>query len=262
MRYAGKLALVFLLLFITITAVTFVTTRVPGLCVNWSTARRSKRRWTRLLSSREVNECLKLVRRLRESALHRVVRDGDLEIIGNASYIGGFRKKKMLHDNDILWKIFEPLYHTLAACIAEKMQCGVRYEPSLCPLPGFHIFSGDGYLAHGWHVASIHVDLQYLKVDWADLDVDMSRTLSFTLPLSLPAGAGLYFLDLRYRDKAGLFAYRKAKKERVEYKLGHLYLHDGHQFHMISPHCSGKERITLQGHAIYSRKHQQYVLYW
>jgi len=240
----------------------------PGLHIDWEGARSSKHRYPKVLSPVEVDKWLKKVLLCESGPLATSYKQGEVLTVGNATYLTGGRSRKPEHlkkvkkDNRILWQLFRGLYEKVSRTLEKETGESCVYLPEHYPLPGFHVFSDAGWLASGWNVAKVHVDLQYQQLNWKDLDVDKGRTVSYTLPLSLPPGAGLYFLDLYKSDGAHLHKMKSCAKEKVEYETGVLYMHDGHQYHMISPYDKGKPRITLQGHAIYSRKLGKYVLYW
>ena len=264
---AAAVVIIVVLAILIITSYTKLT--FPGIYVNWNDAKGSKRSYPKLLSPVEIVKWKKKITMCREGALFKYHKRGEVGTIGNATYLTPKCQrtkhsypKKIEDDNKAMWVLFRSLYERVATALEKELGEPTTYLRKDYALPGFHIFSGDGWLASGWNVAKIHVDLQYRQLDWKDLDVDTDRTLSFTLPVSLPPGAGLYFLDMQKDDTASLLSYRNVKKEKVEYELGTLYMHNGHQYHMISPYEKGDERITLQGHAIYSKKLQKHILYW
>lgn len=257
---------VLIILILALILLAYTANTAPGVYVNWTKATTSARKYPKLLRPFEVEKWKKRVLMCRGLPMGKSHKGGELVTIGNGSYLrSGDREKWLknaLFDNKALWELYRPLYEKVARCISEELSSPVTYMRDDYPLPGFHIFSDKGWLASGWSVAKIHVDLQYKQHDWGDLDIDTNKTLSFTLPLSLPDGAGLYFLDMYLGDSTHLLTYRNAKKEKVEYELGTLYMHNGHQYHMISAYSKGVPRITLQGHAIYSKKLSKYILYW
>jgi hypothetical protein len=105
-------------------------------------------------------------------------------------------------------------------------------------------------------------------------DPQLSRSISFTLPLKLPrAGGGLTvwdleyeeFLDARRRGYVETIAeiQRFKKSEHVPYRIGEMVVHSGHRLHQIAPVESvddDDERMTLQGHGVPCAS--GWVLYW
>jgi len=236
--------------------------RYPGIYVNWGSAEDSNEVYPRVLNAIEANIWKQNVIHPKESSIVHSFKSGELKTIGIGTYLKREPLEEIKRSNEHLWKTYRVLYNCVASKLSKHLSTPVTYMKERFTLPGFHIFSGDGWLSSGWHVASVHVDLQYEKIRWDGLDVDRSRTISFTLPLQLPEGAGLYFIDLYKGDSSSVSSLRGAEKKYVKYEVGVLYIHDGHQYHMISPYKKGKERITLQGHAIYSRTLEKYILYW
>jgi len=171
--------------------------------------------------------------------------------------------------NPILNENFSDLHQKIYQCLKGIYNCDfIHYEKSA--LPGFHIFLTDDVFEIP--IASRHCDLQYLKIDWCDLTVDPSKALSFTLYLKLPAnGGGVYYWD-RFHEE--LTNYDAIKREQIlhdstrhlkTFSEGDLFIHNGHQFHQIAPFFDIQEndqRISLQGHAIYSPTINKYLVHW
>jgi hypothetical protein len=147
-------------------------------------------------------------------------------------------------NNDLLRLHFGSLLEEVAAAIATVVGEAVHFAEDEAALPGFHI-----YLPHptfGAQIASVHRDFQYRD---AFPNCHADDTLSFTLPLSVPAGSGLNVWDTD--GKVAFHGYTK----------GHLVLHDGLTLHQAVLNCVGNtERITLQGHAV--RRSGKLMLYW
>jgi len=159
------------------------------------------------------------------------------------------------------------------AALAEHLHAPVDVAAGL-PAPGFHVFVGAAIprtdcVARASDCASSHFDLQYRRIDWERryAEVDLSETISFTLPLRLPAaGGGLTVWEAltleRMRDAlaAGRFAdlasaAHAVPGEDVRYAVGTLVVHGGHVLHQIAgvPRASVlDERITLQGHGVFA----------
>jgi hypothetical protein len=118
----------------------------------------------------------------------------------------------------------------------------------------------------------MHYDLQYANVDWSLFPgVDLSRQLSYTLALRLPAaGSGLYVWNvsdylLRSMSPAERKQHLQANQEPqyLPYEPGMMVIHNGHYLHQIArirQMQAGDYRITLQGHAVWSGN--GWILYW
>ena len=115
--------------------------------------------------------------------------------LGAASYLDGeagpdryLRRAAAL--NPLLDREFGWLYERLRSALADHLGAPTAFAREAAR-PGFHIF-----FAHpAFHrpLGRIHFDLQFENIDWAEADrVDVSRPVSFTLAIRLPAtGAGL-----------------------------------------------------------------------
>jgi hypothetical protein len=170
--------------------------------------------------------------------------------------------------NPLLSEHFGWLHDRVLAALAKLLGRKVVLAPGLA-VPGFHIF-----LAHPAFlqpVASVHLDLQYLQHPWKDLGPpDFDHPVSFTLPVSLPAGGGGLRVwrqgvgDARRLDAAEMQALlNRQDPEHVPYAAGSLVIHDGHLVHQIAPAvclAADDERITLQGHAL--RCDDVWYAYW
>jgi hypothetical protein len=193
--------------------------------------------------------------------------DGPSSTVDHESYYTLARSK-----NSVLSRNFFRLYDKMTRSLEIELNAPVLLYSGFA-LPGFHIWLSKGILTKP--VASLHFDLQYQRLRWnADDKLDFSRTLSFTLPLRLPAaGGGLYIWDLtldEYMDAKArgyvdtIEELQRFKKMRFwPYDLGCLVLHSGHELHQIAPVprvYDNDERMTLQGHGIMSAK--GWRIYW
>ena len=138
-------------------------------------------------------------------------------------------------------------------------------------LPGFHIFKGGSWLGSGWDVASLHVDLQFNKLNFESNilhQFDMDDVFSFTIPIQMPDNSGLYIYDKTREDISDAlplsYSMRNYKKYKINYDVGKMYIHDGLHYHMISSFVSDvdHDRITIQGHGIYCKTTHSYWIYW
>lgn len=149
--------------------------------------------------------------------------------------------------NRLLAAHFGALLQLVQDCLERHCALPALLAPEAA-WPGFHI-----YLPHpafAGPVASVHRDLQYRDV-FAGRHFGAQDLLSFTLPLSVPAGSGLH-----------LWRREDAQPDFIAYRHGQMIVHDGLALHQAVLACGqgGLERITLQGHAV--RLDGQLLLYW
>jgi hypothetical protein len=150
------------------------------------------------------------------------------------------------HYNRLLQDQFGPLLALVCDALGRWAEKRAHCNGASTALPGFHI-----HLAHPVFtqlVASKHRDLQFQLV-FPGRTIDASQVFTFTLPLSLPEGAGL---NLWVDGQAHFHPYR----------LGQLTLHSGllpHQA-VLFPGASQPPRIMLQGHALVQG--DALLLYW
>lgn len=200
-----------------------------------------------------------------------------LSRVGTASYLSRdpmsyFDESKI--SNAAMRPVFAEEYELLRKRLEQITQRRCVY-PDLgngheLALPGFHIFKGGSWLGTGWNVASVHVDLQYEKVQWpCKDDLDFTKTFSFTLALRLPERCGLQMFDREHDPKKPLrtakwWSMRNDLVHKIYYKPGNLYVHSGHQYHMVLGWKGSAEthRVTMQGHAVYNKTKDEYWLYW
>ena len=127
---------------------------------------------------------------------------------------------------------------------AVKKSLGVIFDREIIDLEGagrmgFHIFDerANGEEAQ-WHV---EMPVENAGIVWPEPPTD---PFSFTLPLRLPRGVG--GLDFRGED---------GEEKYYPYATGNLYLSDGLFPHRIANPIrimEGENRITLQGHGVFS----------
>lgn len=150
------------------------------------------------------------------------------------------------HHNRLLQAQFGPLLDLACNVLGGWANKRAHCDAQRAALPGFHI-----HLAHPVFtepVASKHRDLQFQLV-FAGQAIEPSQVLTFTLPLSLPEGAGL---NLWSGEQAHFHAYR----------LGHMAVHSGLLAHqaVLFPGAQQPPRIMLQGHALIEGN--TLLLYW
>jgi len=225
-------------------------------------------------------QVVQLLSKLDNFKKERIYCNPVLERIGTASYMSidyNSYIEETIETNNFMINNFESLYKQLKEHIETRLNIKCIYPGLKCyknkkgypnlAMPGFHIFKGGSILGRGWNVASIHVDLQYKKIDWPkDKKFNFEKTISFTLAINVPDNSGLYLFDKQFQENNGLIIpglyFRNMKKQKIIYKPGCLYLHSGHTYHMISSFKDKKDRITLQGHGIYNETDNEYWLYW
>jgi len=161
---------------------------------------------------------------------------------------------------------FGALYDAIRDALDTLLDAPTRVT-EIQALPGFHVYhSGAEHAVQRNHVP--HYDRPYLHLDWEE-PVDTDRTLSFTLPLSLPGvGGGLRlwpvdYLEMRTLPRDAVKArLRSTPPADLDYTPGTLVVHSGHHLHQIRAWSGapGELRITLQGHAIRAADH--WLLYW
>jgi hypothetical protein len=199
--------------------------------------------------------------------------------LGAASYLDlGFTAGSIddyLSDAGSLWQwageSVLAVIDRVRARLADQLEQPVEYPPTL-PSPGFHIFIGRAIPrvdcgGKREDCGSCHFDLQHEFIPWARwyTNVDVENTISFTLPLNLPAAGGGLIIweslslermrDYIRKDRIGEIesAAHATPGTTLRYAVGRLVLHNGHMFHQMAgvPKISVRdERITLQGHGV------------
>ncbi|MBO3749484.1 hypothetical protein J5X84_25690 [Streptosporangiaceae bacterium NEAU-GS5] len=175
----------------------------------------------------------------------------------NASYFGPARSANLM-----LKQGFAGLHGRLAAVLEREIGLPTRYADDLA-MPGFHIWVGSGIPQRP--SASIHFDLQYQRLLTRPQYARASGTVSFTLPIKLPAaGSSLRVWPCIYPDDVDrLPAVRQTDPEIVPYHVGSAIVHSGHVLHQIGTTSSVRSdefRITMQGHGLVVD--EELVLYW
>lgn len=175
--------------------------------------------------------------------------------------------------NPLLYERFDWVHNVVKYALSLHLRARVRDDPALA-LPGFHVWLGLSVPTSP--DISRHFDMQYLHLPEAfRARADLTRPLSFTLPIALPrAGGGLNAWDVtlaerqaQYRSPEGAPPVEELVRTRTlthhPYTPGVLVLHSGLVLHQIAPvdrvHPDD-ERITLQGHALYCEG--DWVIYW
>lgn len=190
--------------------------------------------------------------------------------LGAASYLDGHEAAQYAaiaaHANPVLQAHFDPLLARVLTAVAahtgEPVTVTERHAR-----PGFHIFGSHPAFERG--VTQIHVDRQHLALDWG-VPAETLETLTFTLPIALPAsGGGLEawdigadeWLPLTPAERVPLLKTRPRTQHR--YAVGTLVLHSGEFVHRIAPSQAlgpGDVRLTYHGHGV--KIDGTWVLYW
>lgn len=165
--------------------------------------------------------------------------------------------------NPLLRTRFDWLYALVMYALSRHLRAPVALADGVA-LPGFHIWEYPEIITTP--TASVHFDLQY-ELLGANLapGTDVTRPISFTLPVQLPrAGGGLNVWAVAY-DRFAAFVQRTrapvapadvatlVDPVHCAYTPGVLALHSGHTLHQIAPVAEsfpGDERLTLQGHGL------------
>ncbi|MFC7646020.1 hypothetical protein ACFQX6_39550 [Streptosporangium lutulentum] len=129
---------------------------------------------------------------LRSSWMPRGLEPASFFTLGSPSYLdlaenpeGGGYYAHARADRPVLWERFGWLYERLAGMLEEHLKEPVHYPENLA-LPGFHVWLAPAVFTKP--KAPIHFDMQYREMEWPP-GTDLSRLISFTLPLRLPEAA-------------------------------------------------------------------------
>lgn len=266
---------VFILAFVFILGFLILTWNFPGLLLNLDKGKGPARGGERILLSKKTSK--KVVKRVYEMKKKWTDHNMVLKTLGKASYLFKDREntRSLRENNEMLRANFSEIYDQILEYFKKKYpEWNVKYRPS-APLPGFHIFSsGSGWFS--WPVASLHVDRQYQHVDFKKSELpDYKGTISFTIPLQIPeGGTGLYLWEAKSEDRPWYAVYggpglawwlNGRPRKYIDYVVpGQIIEHGGNKFHMISPTTreAKKDRITIQGHGVYTKKDNTLWLYW
>ncbi|WP_234536870.1 hypothetical protein [Streptomyces shenzhenensis] len=183
---------------------------------------------------------------------------------------GGDYRKRADASRPVLWESFGWLYTRLEEILGHHLGAPVHY-PAHFALPGFHVWLSAAVFTKP--KASVHFDMQYRSLTWPP-EADLTRLLSFTLAVRLPAaGGGLNIWDAGYEefrhalekgwveDAADLKRFHTM--QYVPYEIGRMVIHSGHTLHQIAPSPGVEpddERLTLQGHGVWCDG--RWLLYW
>lgn len=165
--------------------------------------------------------------------------------------------------NRVLAERFAAVHAALAHALEREVGLPAYYADDL-PWPGFHVWVGRGIPTRPG--ASIHFDLQYERLLALPRYARATGTVSFTLPVRLPAAGsslrvwpGCSYPD----DVASVADVRCTEPEVVPYRVGRALVHSGHVLHQVgvTPEVTPDDlRITLQGHGL--TVDDALALYW
>lgn len=276
------LFIIVVIILILILLLSYLSIHHSGLFMRW----RHDRSWLPTVGSPflEEGETSEIEKKIRQLPIRWS--NGTLGTIGVASYIDSpdDHRRHATEMNKLLKKEFPGLHQKLLSHLNHRFETMEKEdhggeEPSRwvyppkrygIALPGIHLFSGRSMLGRGWSVASVHVDKQEERCPLpSDEEFDFTRTYSFTIPITLPRGTGLYIIEARENDINKWvplwWSLRNKTMQKIEYEKGHCYLHHGKYFHCIAPFYAkdgNDHRITVQGHAVYCRSRNEYWVYW
>ncbi len=165
--------------------------------------------------------------------------------------------------NSVLKDAFGDVLARVIDAISARLDVPVRLDDRLA-LPGFHIFRGNAAAPTGLRFGgTIHVDTPHERHRFG---FAVENTLSFTLPIALPAtGAGMFWWHdvppaltdaaaTPYAMAQPAFDWFDANKRAIGYMPGQMVLHDGTTVHQLAndrPTGDDEWRITLQGHGVF-----------
>lgn len=175
--------------------------------------------------------------------------------------------------NPILKNSYFKLYEKLCNFFSNEfnVECKLHEKAAL---PGFHIYDNrENFSSQNAHIP--HFDGQYeelgelFNTNRKSTDYNQ-RTLSFTLPISLPnTKCGMRTWDFHYNETQNKNKeeiknkLKRIKPQLIDYKTGTMVYHSGKSLHQIkswSAMKNEKPRITLQGHGILIDN--ELYLYW
>jgi len=204
--------------------------------------------------------------------LHEWTLGGTHNYGDNFSAIGEF-------SNQLMKSTFKNLYESVIRTLRQHLQTPYVFYRKDGFLPFFRLFNIQDFENQTWNdliqkiEAPPHFDNVWRSLNWPD-GTRFDRTLSFTLPIELPAnGHGLIIMNT-YRDPLSGRLQKtdlKIEPDRIHlhklgednenesyflaYTPGEIVLHSGHEFHCIAPFrsfTSSDRRYTLQGWAVWA----------
>lgn len=200
-------------------------------------------------------ECKNIYRKVMELRYKWEKRDcfGVLYTLGKGTYLNDKFSKL---NNDLLKKNYSNTYVKLLQKLKVYLGENVVYKKN-ANLPGFHIFTSKSIFKYP--IASFHRDLQYNSLEW-NKKCDNTKIISFTIPINLPKNeSGLYIFNYTGNN---LIKAMYSDKKKYKYTLGKIYIHNGMNWHIISPTLIDKHeyRITIQGHGM--KCGNTWYIYW
>jgi len=165
--------------------------------------------------------------------------------------------------NPLLKEAFKDLYGTICDFFSRRFNAECRLHELAAP-PGFHIYKNHpSFASQSSHVP--HFDGQYemlLPIFSENLNREdcLKRTLSFTLPITLPSCySGIRYWEFDYKEitsskrESIITKLSTLKPSNLLYEPGVIVYHSGHLLHQIkawSAQPIDTPRITLQGHGL------------
>ena len=264
----------FIIFVVSISLFIYIKMYFSGLLLNTSNAKLKQDISEFILSKSLVKDTLKKVKKSPFISRRNVI----MSTIGKSNYLDGdILDTDYSITNNYIRNEFTELLDTILNFFKEKFKKEkVMYLADInnkkFSLPGFHVF--DCNWISTFQVASVHKDLQYLKLAGVrphttnnentnildidiDIDIDLDKTLSFTICLEAQEGPHLYIYEKNIHEKDTLHS--------INYIPGHIVCHNGHDFHMIAPNKRVDQlvkRITVQGHIIYDKITKTHFIYW
>ena len=287
------LLIVVVIVLVLLIAIIYLMNSYPAMFISW----RHDREWlpnigAPFLTEAEADEIAEKVEKMPIRWVNST-----LGTLGTASYIDdpGTHRREAAKNNKMLRGAFPGLYDKLLKYLNRRFTGGMIgdkaenigneevvprwvYPPRRhgIALPGIHVFAGNSLLARGWPVASVHIDKQEERcpLPHDEASFDFTRTYSFTIPITVPKGMGLYVIDAKEKDRPIWqplwWALRGKIMQKINYRKGYMYLHLGKYFHCIAPFYAKRRpgsskyesRITIQGHAVLNTSRNEYWVYW
>ena len=222
-----------------------------------------------LLSAEECGQFVKKLHGLKSSWIHHESAGPEAftKTLGYPIYLdpkyGQKYHSSILKNQQLMQENFSELYARVCSFFETQLNEPVRLAPPGA-VPGFHIFDRPMPTGGLVHFDKHHLMFsQYFKDDW-----DLSKYLSFTLPLKVPQnGAGLTLWNVTMKDLTAVDAQKNLKEEKpkvIPYSPGKIFVLAEDLLHKMAPDngfVTGDERITLQGHLI-RRQSGGWVAYW
>lgn len=242
----------------------------------------------KLIQILNQKECDYYISKLYKLKNHWISRYKNLPFytLGMAAYLdkdGNYDNIAERHKyNKILQENFNDLYLKIIPLLSFILQSPVELYNN-ASVPGFHIYLQHEGLktARTIHHSTPHMDTQFRHV-FREPGFKLKDFISFTLPIACSNESGLNIwnpdislpddiLDLlddhstiKYTNKDALSKYTAQsiyqKPTFIQYKPGHIFIHNGVFYHYPVLGADKSPRVTLQGHGI--KKDGKFLLFW